>query len=239
MIVEIWSDIVCPWCYIGKRRFESALAHFEHADQVEIRWRSFELDPNAPLQHPGTMAEHQASRSGSTLEQAAADLAGIDRLAAAEGLKLNLARTEKANTFAAHRLIHLGYEKDAATGAAVKEALLDACFDRLHLVSEPEVLLNVGLRAGLDHAEIASVLDGDRYADEVRADEAQATALGCTGVPFYVFDRAFAVSGAQNSATFSTALQRAWERSHPLIEVVAPSPKSAGGMVCTDDSCTL
>ncbi|HXA31631.1 MAG TPA: DsbA family oxidoreductase [Acidimicrobiales bacterium] len=228
-----------PLAYIGKRRFESALAHFEHADHVEIRWRSFELDPNAPLQRPGTMSEHMAARSGSTVEQAAADLAGIDELAAAEGLKLNLARTEKANTFAAHRLVHLGYVKDAATGAAVKEALLDACFGQLQLVSEPEVLLDVGLRAALDRAEVASVLEGDRFADEVRAHEAQAAALGCTGVPFFVFDRAFAVSGAQDSATFSMALQRAWEKSHPLIEVVVPSATSADGMVCTDDSCTL
>jgi len=238
-MVEIWSDIVCPWCYIGKRRFESALADFEHADEVEIRWRSFELDPNAPLQHPGTMAEHQAARSGSTLEQAAATLAGIDKLAAAEGLTLHLARTEKANTLDAHRLVHLGYQKDTATGAAVKEALFEACFTRLQLVSEPEVLLEAGLRAGLDHTEITSLLNSDRFTNEVRADETQAGALGSTGVPFYVFDRAFAVSGAQDPDTFSTALHRAWERSQPLLEVVAPSATSTSATVCTDDSCTL
>jgi len=157
MLVEIWSDIVCPWCYIGKRRFEAALARFEHAGQVEVRWRSFELDPHAPLQNPGTMDKHQAARSGGTIAQAAASLAAIERLAAAEGLKLNLARTQKANTFAAHRLIHLGYEKDAATGAALKEALLDACLVQLRLVSDPEVLIEAGVAAGLDRDEVASL----------------------------------------------------------------------------------
>jgi predicted DsbA family dithiol-disulfide isomerase len=232
VLVEIWSDIVCPWCYIGKRRFEAALARFEHADRVEVRWRSFELDPTAPFRRSGTMAGHLAAKYGMSVEQAAARLADMDRLAAAEGLRYDLARTQGGNTFAAHRLVHLGYARDGATGAAVKEALLHAYFEDLEPVSEPEVLVRVGVAAGLDRDEVAGVVEGDRFAAEVRADEAEAAALGCTGVPFFVFDRRFAVSGAQDADTFLLTLQRAWERSHPPLEAVGEVAEGCSGPDC-------
>ncbi len=235
MLVEIWSDIVCPWCYIGKRRFESALARFEHAAEVEVRWRSFELDPHAPFRRAGNMAEHLAAKYGMTVEQAADRLESLDRLAAAEGLEYDLARTKGGNTFAAHRLIHLGYERDPDTGAALKEALLEAYFVRLLPVTEPDVLREIGVKAGLDPDEVQEVIDSDRYAGEVRRDEAEAAALGCTGVPFFVFDRAFAVPGAQDPDTFLATLRRAWERSHPAMETVS----GADTGVCTDDSCGI
>ncbi len=215
MLVEIWSDIVCPWCYIGKRRFETALEQFEHADEVQVQWRSFELDRHAPLRREGRMAEHLAAKYGTTVEQAAARLEEMDRMAEKDGLTYDLARTQGGNTFAAHRLIHLGYAKDAATGAALKEALLRAYFTELLPISEPDVLQQVGASVGLDPDDVAELLEGDRFADEVRHDEAEAAALGCTGVPFFVIDRAFAVPGAQNSDTFVEVLRRAWDRSHP------------------------
>jgi predicted DsbA family dithiol-disulfide isomerase len=235
MLVEIWSDIVCPWCYIGKRRFEAALARFEHADAVEVRWRSFELDPNAPFRRSGSMAQHLAAKYGFSVEQASDRLASMDRLAAQEGLHYDLARTQGGNTFTAHRLIHLGYEKDAATGAALKEALLHAYFEQLLPVSDPEVLAEIGVQVGLDRDEVEKTLDSDRFAGEVRRDEAEAAALGCTGVPFFVFDRAFAVPGAQDSDTFLLTLRRAWERSHPRMETL--SGEGAGS--CRDDSCPI
>ena len=232
VLVEIWSDVVCPWCYIGKRRFEAALEDFEHNDEVEVRWRSFELDPNAPFRRPGRMAEHLSRKYGMTVEQAEERLESMNRLAAAEGLPYDLARTQAGNTFDAHRLIHLGYEKDSETGAAVKEALLKAYFVDLEPISEPDVLQRVGKSAGLDPEEVTRVLETDRFAEQVRADELAARELGCTGVPFFVFDRAFAVPGAQDPATILSVMRRAWDRSHP-IEVVTPPSSS----VCTDDSC--
>lgn len=231
VLVEIWSDVVCPWCYIGKRRFEAALENFEHKDEVEVRWRSFELDPNAPFRRPGRMAEHLSRKYGMTVEQAEERLESMNRLAAAEGLSYDLARTQAGNTFDAHRLIHLGYDKDSETGAAVKEALLKAYFVDLESISEPDTLQRVGKSAGLDPDELTNVLESDRFAEEVRADELAARELGCTGVPFFVFDRAFSVPGAQDPATILSVMKRAWDRSHP-IGVIAP-PSS----MCTDDSC--
>ena len=235
MQVEIWSDIVCPWCYIGKRRFETALQRFEHASDVEVRWRSFELDPHAPFRRSGSMAEHLAAKYGTTVEQAADRLEQMDRLAEKEGLTYDLAHTQGGNTFAAHRLIHLGYHQDAETGAALKEALLHAYFTELRPVSEPEVLQEIGEKAGLDPDEVAELLAGDRFAGEVRADEAEAAALGCTGVPFFVIDRAFAVPGAQDSDTFLAVLRQAWDRSHTPQQDVDVTAEG----FCSGDSCAL
>jgi predicted DsbA family dithiol-disulfide isomerase len=235
VLVEVWSDVVCPWCYIGKRRFESALERFAHGDEVQVRWRSFELDPRAPFRRSGTMADHIALKYGISRDEAAARLQGLNRLAAEEGLVYDLARTQGGNTFDAHRLIHLGYEAGERTGASVKEALLEAYFVKLLPVSEPDVLLEVGAGVGLDEHEIRATLESDRFAAEVRADEMDAKNLGCTGVPFFVIDRAFAVPGAQDAGTFLLALERAWNRSRP------PAPGTAGsadGLACTDDECT-
>lgn len=235
MLVEIWSDVVCPWCYIGKRRFEAALDKFEHRDEVQVRWRSFELDPKAPFRRSGTMADHIAAKYGMSCEDAAARLESMNRLAAKDGLDYDLARTQGGNTLDAHRLIHLGYEHDAATGAEVKEALLRSYFTDLQPVSEPDVLVQVGTAAGFGEDEIRSMLESDRYVAEVRADELDARNLGCTGVPFFVIDRAFAIPGAQDVDTFLLTLQRAWDRSHPtVVETVSPD-----GAACTDDECVI
>jgi predicted DsbA family dithiol-disulfide isomerase len=231
MQVEIWSDVVCPWCYIGKRRFEAALEQFEHADEVQVRWRSYELDPHAPFRRSATMAEHLSRKYGMSVEQAAERLESMNALAAKDGLTYDLAKTKGGNTFDAHRLLHLGYSKGAETGAAVKEALMHAYFTELKPTSEAEVLVEVGRAAGLAQDEVESLLASDRFSGEVRQDEAEAAALGCTGVPFFVIDRAFAVPGAQDVDTFLITLRRAWERAH--LEVVA------AGEACTDDACGI
>jgi predicted DsbA family dithiol-disulfide isomerase len=233
MLVEVWSDIVCPWCYIGKRRFEKALASFEHAGDVDIRWRSFELDPGAPFRRSKPMAAHLAAKYGMTLEQAKARLADMNELASADGLVYDLANTQGGNTFDAHRLIHLGNARNLDTGATVKEALLKAYFTDLQPISEPDVLLEIGVASGLEPEEVGGLLATDRFAAEVRQDEAEAAALGCTGVPFFVFNRTFAVPGAQDSSTFLITLRRTWERSHPDEPTVEVAP------ACNDDACAM
>jgi predicted DsbA family dithiol-disulfide isomerase len=233
MLVEVWSDIVCPWCYIGKRRFEKALANFEHAGEVEVRWRSFELDPRAPFRRPKPMAAHLAAKYGMTLEQAEARLEDMNRLAAAEGLAYDLANTQGGNTFDAHRLIHLGQVQDPAIDGRVKEALLKAYFTDLLPISEPDVLLEIGVGSGLDPDQVGALLATNRFAAEVRQDEAEAASLGCTGVPFFVFNRAFAVPGAQDPDAFLITLRRAWERAHPGGTTVG------GGPACEDDACPI
>ena len=236
MLVEIWSDVVCPWCYIGKRRFETALERFDHRAEVEVRWRSFELDRRAPFRRAGTMADHIAAKYGVSREQASARLEVMNRMAAEEGLAFDLAHTPGGNTFDAHRLIHLGYEQGSAIGGALKEALLEAYFTKLLPVSEPDVLVEVATRVGLDEREARGVLESDRFAAEVRADELDATNLGCTGVPFFVIDRAFAVPGAQDADTFRMTLERAWNRSHPSVPQTVVSEE---GLACTDDECPI
>jgi predicted DsbA family dithiol-disulfide isomerase len=229
--VEIWSDVVCPWCYIGKRRFEAALASFAHADQVTVVWRSFELDPDAAFIPGRPMVEQLASKYGRTLEQAAEMLAHMDTMAAGEGLEFNLAATTGGNTFAAHRLLHLG----AAHGLQpeLKEALLHAYFVERVPVADPDELRRVALAVGLPAGEVDDVLASDRYAAEVRADEAEASELGCSGVPFAVIDRAFAVPGAQDPQTWLSVLDGAWDRTHQALATV---PAADG---CDGDSCSL
>jgi predicted DsbA family dithiol-disulfide isomerase len=232
MLVEIWSDVVCPWCYIGKRRFESALGRFEHAGEVEVRWRSFELDPRAPKQRSGDMADHLAHKYGMSLDQARSRLHSLDELAAAEGLEFRLAETKGGNTLAAHRLIHLGHEH--GIGDEVKEALLHGYFVEVKSVSDAATLLEIGEHAGLARPEVVELLDSDRFTDAVRADEAEAAALGVTGVPFFVFDRAIAVSGAQDAGVFLMVLEKAWTQGHQPVVVPADA-----GSVCEGDACEI
>lgn len=224
--------MVCPWCYIGKRRFEAALARFEHADEVEVRWKSFELDPRAPFRRAGGMAEHLAAKYGMTVDDARARLADMDAMAAAEGLAYDLARTKGGNTRDAHRLIHLAYERGPEAGAAMKEALLHAYFIEFRATSEPDVLIEIGEAQGLERAEVEQLLAGDRFTSEVRAEEAEASALGATGVPFFVIDRAFAIPGAQDPETVLQVLRRAWDR-RPALVVPADGP------ACDDGSCAI
>ena len=158
------------------------------------------------------MAQHLGRKYGLAPEEAEARLESMNRLASKEGLAYDLGRTQAGNTFDAHRLIHLGYEKDSETGAAMKEALLKAYFIDLQPISEPDVLREVSRSVGLDEDDVEAVLGSDRFAEEVRADEFTARELGCTGVPFFVLDRAFSIPGAQDPDTILAVLRRAWDR---------------------------
>jgi predicted DsbA family dithiol-disulfide isomerase len=209
LTVDIWSDVVCPWCYIGKRRFEAALARFEHRDQVEVTWHSFELDPEAPAVPEGTTAEHLAVKYGMSTEEAAARQDEVARLAAEDGLEYDLANARRGNTFDAHRLIHLGLQHGIQD--AVKERLMRAYFTEREPVGDTETLQRIAVDAGLPADEVAEVLAGDRFAQEVRVDEDTATRLGIRGVPYFVLGRRYGLSGAQPADVVLQALQQAWD----------------------------
>jgi predicted DsbA family dithiol-disulfide isomerase len=208
LTVEIWSDVVCPWCYIGKRRFETALEQFAHRDEVTILWRSFELDPEAPIAAEGTATERLAGKYGMSLERAAQLHAEMTERAAAEGLDFRFDRARGGNTFNAHRLIHL-----AATyghQAAAQERLMRAYFTEGEPISDPETLIRLVAELGVDPAEARDALELDRFAEDVREDEQLAAQLGIQGVPFFVLDRRYGVSGAQPPEVLLGALERAW-----------------------------
>ncbi|MFJ9107147.1 DsbA family oxidoreductase [Streptomyces sp. NPDC102283] len=205
--VEIWSDVVCPWCYIGKRRFEAALERFEQRDVVTVAWRSFELDPDGP--QDGTLTIPQCMRRdlGMSPEQAAAGLAMVTRLAAEMGLEYRLENAVPVNTFDVHRLIHLGEHR--SLGEPVRERLMRGYTAEGAYLGDRETLVRLGTEAGLDTAEVAGLLDGDRFGKAVRADEQRAARLGVTGVPSFSFNGRRAVSGALSVADILARLRHA------------------------------
>ena len=232
--VEIWSDVVCPWCYIGKRRFEAALAAFEHRDEVEVRWRSFQLDPDAPQTSEKTIAEMLAGKYGMSLERAAAANAHVSKLAAQEGLEYHLELAHPANTFNAHRLIH--FAEHYGLQDAMKERLMRAYFTEGQRVGEIETLVRLASEVGLDAEEARTVLAADTYADKVRADERKAHLLGITGVPFFVINEKYGISGAQPREVFAKALEQVWSETHPLIIIGAGTDEESA---CEGDSCAV
>ena len=203
--VEIWSDVVCPWCYIGKRRFEAALRDFPHP--VEVTWKSFQLDPAATSAPAGGHVAHLAEKYGRTTEQAQQMVDSVTAAAAAEGLAYRLDIARSGNTFDAHRLLHLA--KAQGVQDALKERLDRAYFTEGEAVDDAETLTRLAVEVGLEESQVTAVLGSDRYADDVRADVDEAHALGITGVPFFVIDRRYAVSGAQPAELLRQALVQA------------------------------
>ncbi len=233
MDVEIWSDVVCPWCYIGKRRFEEALAGFDHRNEVAVTYRSFQLDPSAPATSDGDPVERLAAKYGMSRAQAEAAQARVTANAATVGLDFHLDKAQSGNTFDAHRLIH--YANTVGKQAALKERLMAAYFVEGKPIGDRNVLVGLAVEEGFDEAAVRTVLDGDAYADAVRHDELEARQLGINGVPFFVLDRAYGVSGAQPAETLRAALQEAWTASHPLQMVTA----GATDATCSDESCPV
>jgi predicted DsbA family dithiol-disulfide isomerase len=209
MRVDIWSDIVCPWCYVGKARFEKALSGFAHRDEVEVVYHSFELDPGYPADERGeTNLTMLASKFGMSAAQARQADGQVASLARAEGLGFDAERPI-GNTFDLHRVIHLGLAKGVQR--ELLTAVNEAYFAQARQVFDHDVISDVAAGAGLDPAAVREVLDGDAWADEVREDEAQAQRLGISGVPFFVLDMRLGVSGAQPTELFARALDQAWE----------------------------
>ena len=209
MRVDIWSDVVCPWCYIGKARFEQALSDFTHRDEVEVVFRSFELDPDYPKDERETAVAMLTRKYGIPEAQARTADARVAGLAEAEGLGYDSGRPV-GNTFDIHRVIHLGREKGVQQELIT--AVNEAYFAHARRVFDRDVITEVAAGAGLDASAVREVLDGDAFADAVRQDELEARQLGISGVPFFVFDMALGVSGAQPAETFSSALNQAWAR---------------------------
>jgi predicted DsbA family dithiol-disulfide isomerase len=212
MEVEIWSDVNCPWCYIGKRRFEAAMSGFAHAAEVNVTWRSFELDPAAPAEQPGNGAVMLSEKYGVPLEQARAMEQNVTQIAAGEGLRYELERARIGSSFDAHRLVHLADRYGLQD--AMKERLFLARFTEGRLISDLETLVQLGCEVGLDGAEVRAMLAGDEFAADVREDEVTAQQLGISGVPMFVVDRAFGMSGAQPAEQLQALLEHAWEVSH-------------------------
>jgi predicted DsbA family dithiol-disulfide isomerase len=236
MQVEIWSDVVCPWCYIGKRKFEAALAAFDHRDDVAVTWRSYELDPGAPARRDLPMVELLQKKYSMTEEQAVAANDRVTAIAAGVGLEYHLDRAAMGNTFDAHRLIHLAAAH--GRGDAMKERLMAGYFTEGAAVGDTATLEQLAADVGLDTDEVRAVLAGDAFADEVRDDERQASALGVSGVPFFVIDRAYGISGAQDPDVILGALERAWADTHPG-RLVDAAPGDDGAAACDGEACAV
>ena len=207
MKVEIWSDVVCPWCYIGKRRFETALARFDHAADVEVEWRSFQLNPAQPRGAREPLEESLARKMGGTVEQARAMNARVTELAAAEGLEYHFETYRVVNTFDAHRVMHLA--KAHGLGTEAHERLLRAQLVEGEILEDHDTLVRLAAEVDLEVDETRRVLASDAYAADVEADMALARAFGAGGVPFFVIDRRYGVSGAQPAELFLEALETA------------------------------
>ena len=234
MKVEIWSDVVCPWCYVGKRRFEKALAQFPQRDQIELVWRSFELDPSAgpsPAEG-GQQAKLLAEKYGRSLAEAQGMLDSMTATAATEGLDFRFDLNRSGNTFDAHRLLHLALAHGVQD--QLKERLDHATFSEGSPVSDHSALRGLALEVGLPVDEVDAVLSSDQFADAVLADSEQARAYGITGVPFFVVDGKYGISGAQPSEVVLQTLTQAWSEHQPLTFVSA-----GGGEVCEGDSCAV
>ncbi len=229
--IDIWSDIACPWCFVGKRRLEAALQRFPHAAEVEIVWRAFELDPSAPRERDASEshAERLAKKYGMSVEQAKARTAQLSETARRDGLDFDFENIRPGNTFDAHRLLHLAEERGLQ--GALKERFMSAYLIEGQAIGNPAVLQRLAVEAGLPAAEVERVLGSDAYAKEVRADEQEARELGINGVPFFVFDERLAASGAQPPEVLLGALTQAWQERAPQPEVFAE------GAVCGPDGC--
>jgi predicted DsbA family dithiol-disulfide isomerase len=229
LAIDVWSDIVCPWCAIGKRRLEHALAKFPHAGDVEIVWRAFELDPEAPTVNEGDNVARLAAKYGRSRAEALAMLERMDELAAKEGLDFHLTTSRSGNTFDGHRVLHLAAERGLQ--GKVKERLMRGYMSEGEAIGEHEVLVKLAAEAGLDAGEVRAVLASDRYAREVREEEDAARSLGINGVPFFVLGGKYAISGAQPADVMLGALEKAWA-SLPELEAMADE-----GAACGPEGC--
>ncbi|MEX1217366.1 MAG: DsbA family oxidoreductase [Acidimicrobiales bacterium] len=227
--VDIWSDVVCPWCAIGKANLDVALCGFEHADNVEIVWHSYELDPTAPAARQGNYVGMLAKKYGVGTEEAQAMIDRMTETGAECGVEFRFDSVQPGNTFDAHRMIHLGAMHGLQT--VVKERFLRGYLSEGEAIGLPEVVERLAVDAGLDADKVAAVLKSDAFAEEVRIDEATAASMQVTGVPFFVFDRRLAVAGAQPPEVLLQVLERAWDEREPALEILIE------GEVCGPEGC--
>lgn len=231
MKVEIWSDVMCPFCYIGKRKFETALEQFPQKDKIQIEWKSFQLNPAIKTEPGRSLNEYLADAKGWTLEHAAQMNEHVSNIAAEVGLDYHLDKAVVANSFDAHRFVQ--YAKTKGKGDDAEEQLFKAYFTDGKNTADHETLLELGSQIGIDTNELKTVLEGTEFSDEVRKDIYEAQQVGARGVPFFVLDRKYAVSGAQQPETFLGALEKSfgeWEKANPT-----PLINFADGASCTPD----
>lgn len=231
MKVEIWSDIMCPFCYIGKRRFEEALAGFPDKDKIEVEWKSFQLNPDLRSQPGKDVYDHLAEMKGQSRDWSVAMHDQLAQTAKAAGLTYNFDKAVIANSFDAHRLIQLA--KKNGLGDAAEERIFHAYFTEGKDVADLNVLQTLGEEIGLNKEEVNKVLHSKEYADAVNNDVHEAQRLNIRGVPFFVLDRKYGVSGAQPAEAFTQALNQAfgeWKSTQPL-----QTPDGLNGEVCTPD----
>lgn len=228
MKVEIWSDIMCPFCYIGKRRFEAAMEKFVDHDKIELEWKSFQLDPTIQPAPGRNVYEYLAERKGISYEQSAQMHERVIAMAKDAGLEYNFEKAVIANSYDAHRLIQLA--KKYKLGDAAEERLFKAYFTEGRDFGDHDTLAAIGKEIGLDEKEVKEVLAGNQFANEVDGDIYEARQVGVRGVPFFVFDRKYAVSGAQASETFLDVLNKSfteWRKDNPVQQL-----NSTAGEIC-------
>ncbi len=232
MKVEIWSDIMCPFCYIGKRRFEKALEQFDNKDKIELVWKSFQLNPAMKTDPGKNINQYLAEIKGWSLEQAKQMNARVTDMARESGLEYDFDKAVVANSFDAHRLIQLA--KANGKGDEMEERLFKAYFTEGKNTDDHGTLLQLGTEIGLDPDTVKKVLDSDEYTDQVEQDIYEAQQIGVRGVPYFVLNDRYAVSGAQASETFAGALNKAygeWEKQKPALQTITGNDAT----VCTTD----
>ncbi len=231
--VEVWSDIMCPFCYIGKRNYEAAVAQFAGSDQIDLVWKSFQLDPSipTPTDTSTTTIQYLSKTKGMSQAQVQSMTEGVTQTAKAAGLEYHLDKTLVTNTFGAHRLIQMA--KTKGLGDLAEETLFHAYFTETKDIADPAILQEMGKKIGLTAAEVDESLTDEFYAHQVKKDIQEAREIGVRGVPFFVFDRKYAVSGAQPPEAFLQTLQKSfaeWEKANPKIQL-----DTIGGPACTPD----
>jgi predicted DsbA family dithiol-disulfide isomerase len=238
MKIEVWSDFVCPFCYIGKRKLEMALEQFPHMKDVEVEYKSFELDQNAPIYSGESIHVVIAKKYGITVDQAKANSIGVGEHAASVGLTFNFEDMKPTNTFDSHRLAK--FAKEQGKEKEITENLLYAYFTESKNLSDIDTLVEIAEASNLNRQTAIEVLnDKAAFANDVRIDEGIAQQYGVTGVPFFIFNQKYAISGAQPLETFVGALQKVWEEEHPKPQLVDLSSDQSGAAVCTDEGCEI
>jgi len=220
MKIEIWSDVVCPFCYIGKRKLEKALDKFPLKDQVEIEWKSFQLNPEEKTNPSINTLEHLAQSKGWSMDQTKEITSNVVEMAKEHGLEFDFEKAKVANTKNAHRLIH--FAEKQGKGGEMKERLLKAYFSDGENVDDPNTLIKLGAEIGLNESEIKSMLASNQFDDAVDQDIYESRLIGVRGVPFFVLDRKFGISGAQPDEVFEETLEKAWSefaKNNPVLEI--------------------
>ena len=230
MDINIWSDVRCPFCYIGKRKFEMALEKFPHKDKVKVIWKSFELDPALETNAAVNSIEHFSRVKGISKEQAEEMQERVANIAKEVGLHFNSKKTVVANSFNAHRLIQLA--KTKGLGNEIEEALFKDYFVEGKNIDDKETLIKTGVSIGLDESGVKELFSSDKFSKEVRQDETDAQSLGVNGVPFFVMNNKYAISGAQSPETFSDVLVQTWiefEKENPELIITEGQSCSVDG----------